>query len=637
MEFQLTDQIKRLGVSRVFASDSNIYIYNGKGFAQSPYYKKELQKTLDKLKDKMLYCGYFGDEKTVQKIIVLLSELWINSAEKEKSKSELKEEYTQVYRAQNILAEAIIIGQKSYYLVNRLGKVQLEETIEISDTKVIKPFEQSSYVNRPYIFKSKEHFNTLLERARSTNLDSLYNKVKLIWRKYIDESDNHLSVCSADSIFSYYQDVLGMTHYLFFIGDNDVGKSNNLHVINFLAYRNMLSTDMTYANIYSYLGSKYEGIGTLCEDEADNIDEDREKMRIYKNGYVTGFKVARTDTNTGEGRKQDTFFTFCFKAFAAEKLPDSFKAKGFNERVLALPCTYGFPKYDISEVVNPAGDNEHEELLQELNDTRNISLISRVLYYNEKIPNITLNISNREKQLFKPVLRMFQGSNAFQQLLPVISNYVSQKRQQRHDTQTAFNYALVSELVKEKNTTTLGRSAIWDKLIELLPGGVLKTKLTYDTEEFGEISHKALTQMLIEQFDAKPRRNEKERQLVFNKDKLNRLGLKYKLAVKVQVVDKMTDMTDMTDVGLDRHLKTSPKETKPREKRPKKAPKNNAPLPVHLSDLSYVSRSEKVKHSTYWIPNAGKWGCKNCKDKGDKFQMMGEDATSCNQRERRLQ
>ena len=50
----------------------------------------------------------------------------------------------------------------------------------------------------------------------------------------------------------------------------------------------MLSTDLTYANIYQFLGSKHEGIGTICEDEPRNIDEDMIKMKIYKNGYTTG-------------------------------------------------------------------------------------------------------------------------------------------------------------------------------------------------------------------------------------------------------------------------------------------------------------------------------------------------------------
>ena len=150
-----------------------------------------------------------------------------------------------------------------------------------------------------------------------------------------------------------------------------------------------------------------EGQGTICEDEADNIDsDDKDKMRIYKNGYTTGYPVLRTDTTYG--RKQHRFNTFCFKAFGAERTPDSVKAKGFNQRIIELPCIYGFPQYDISEIINTAGEEELNHLLNELNETRNLLLIHRLIHYQDKIPDVKLNIENREKQLFKPLSRIFQ-------------------------------------------------------------------------------------------------------------------------------------------------------------------------------------------------------------------------------------
>jgi hypothetical protein len=47
-------------------------------------------------------------------------------------------------------------------------------------------------------------------------------------------------------------------------------------------------------------------------------------------------------------------------------LPDSVTAKGFNQRTIELPCTHGFPQFDISEVVNPAAEEEYQHLLDEL-------------------------------------------------------------------------------------------------------------------------------------------------------------------------------------------------------------------------------------------------------------------------------
>jgi hypothetical protein len=70
--------------------------------------------------------------------------------------------------------------------------------------------------------------------------------------------------------------------------------------------------------MYQLLGSGKHGLVTMCEDEADDIDEDREKMKI-QDGVTTSIPVLRTDISFG--RRQFKYNTFCFKACAAEKLP----------------------------------------------------------------------------------------------------------------------------------------------------------------------------------------------------------------------------------------------------------------------------------------------------------------------------
>ena len=270
---------------------------------------------------------------------------------------------------------------------------------------------------------------------------------------YPDADNFHITICAADTIFTYFQDKIGLTHYLFFVGNNGSGKSNNLKVFNLLAYRNMTSTDITPANIYQFLGSDQEEIGTICEDEADGIDEDRIKMGIYKNGYTTGYPVFRMLETTSAKRKQTRLNTFGFKAFAGERLPDSTKAKGFNERVIEIHCTYGFPKHDITEVVNPAGEQKFQVLLDELNDVRNRLLLYRLSHYSDTIPDIDVKLENREKQLFKPLIRVFQKTETLRELLPVISEFVGVKRRLNANTLHAFLYGIIKDLIKTAGET----------------------------------------------------------------------------------------------------------------------------------------------------------------------------------------
>ena len=244
----------------------------------------------------------------------------------------------------------------------------------------------------------------------------------------------------------------------------------------------------------------------------------------------------------------------------AERLPDAVRAKGFNQRIIELPCLYGFPQYDISEVANPAGEEGYQSLLDELNETRNLLLIYRLLHFNYKIPNIKLNIENREKQLFKPVLRIFQDTEKLKELLPIVSKYVSQKREGNINTLYAFLYRTITDLIKAQDTTELESSLIWNYIMEVLPGEEIPhKKLSYESSEFGTISQKGIIEIFMQVFGAQRSLNRREkRKLLFDMDKLQRLGKVYNLSMEIKVGPSMTDVTDVTDIGLDKHLKDYP-------------------------------------------------------------------------------
>lgn len=462
--------------------------------------------------------------------------------------------FIQKYSTASLIAESVIIGNIPYFAGARITEdsnvnITLEDSVSITDSIEYKPFENEAYLNKPYSFESTEEFDDTIEKSKEETLDSLYRKVKSIWKKYVDADDFHISICAADTIFTYFQDKIGMTHYLFFVGNNNCGKSNNLLVLKFLAYRNFTSTDMTAANIYQFLGDKEEGQGTLCEDEADRIDDDRQKMSIYKNGYITGFPVSRIDTSFG--RKQLKLNTFSFKAFAAERFPDPFKAKGFNQRVLEMQCYYGDPEQDIAEVANPAGAEEFQSLLDELDETRNLLLAYRLLHFHEKIPDVKLNIKGREKQLFKPIIRVFQHTETLKELLPVISNYVTQKREANDATFNAFLYRAIVDIIRVQKATTIPSRLIWNYIISNLEGTEIPGRnLSCDTSEFGVISQKEVTETLKHVFGAKTKKTGGVKHLEFNNAKLQRVGKVYNLEVQVQIL-KGDEIRDDGDDGDD--------------------------------------------------------------------------------------
>jgi hypothetical protein len=558
-----------------------------------------------------------------------------------------KEEYIQKYSSWNTLIEAIIVENKPYFAVVDyaanitnfvMPTIKLQESFELDEKTLFRP-ESSS--NRPYTFKSQKDFENCIAKASKETLDSLFNKVLVMWKKFIDADDYHLKICVADTMFTYKQDVIGTTHYLFFIADNDAGKSNNLTMFNFLAYRNMMSNNMTYANIYNFLGSRDEGVGTLCEDEADTIDEDHDRMGVYKEGYTKGHPVLRI-VETVHGKKQVKFNTFCFKAFAGERLPDEVIGRGFLQRTIVLKCLPGFPDYDISEVADPAGDEEFQVLVDELNELRNVLFCYfRLLHYKDKIPNIKLSIRNREKQLFKPVLRLFQGTNTFQELIPVISKYISDRREGKVNSYHAFLFRLVRDLINSKGSLELESSTVWN---------FLKTNVEYkeipfkpqsiETVEFGVLSQKGVIQTLKEVFQAAPPKyHSNSRKLIFSQKIIDRMTEVYDIDVEIMIQEGedadaaalRTHRTDRTHVGLDRHMEGPGDSTDNSDsshdengvKASQDRPATDTKKASYASYVSYVScgNGDGDGHKPRIYFSNGKYHCELCNDIGDRFYM----------------
>lgn len=516
----------------------------------------------------------------------------INEEAEKPDEEPKKEVYIQKYSNGRLLETILIAGHPCFLMTGKDGKITLAAQIELED-RILKPLEASMYLNKPYSFDSKEELQAFIDSAQKASIDSLYRDIKKIWQKYIDADHDHLTICSADTLYTYFQDRLGLTHYLFFIGNNGTGKSNNLRVFQQLAYRNMTSTDITPANIYRFLGNEEEAQGTICEDEADSIDESTEKMRIYKEGYTaTGSKVMRSDS-TNYGVKQQAFYAFCFKAFAAERLPDSRTAKGFNDRCIEIQCYPGLPKYDIVEVVNPAGVEDYQDLSDELTEMRNLLLVYRMLHYFEPIQKVKLNIDGRENQLFSPLIRIFHGTETEKELLSVISKYLSERREKNANSWYAYLYRTIKELVVRHEKTELEFSQIWQAVTDGIAGTFKTESLqTYESEEFGSISRKGVSETLMQVFGAKQSLNRREsRKLIFDKSKLDQQSKYYDIEIQVKVVTDVTDVTVSEGaVGMEKYYDKKQMITTEEES-------NNCPIvPTSSKNLSHLSQpSQELK------------------------------------------
>ena len=258
---------------------------------------------------------------------------------------------------------------------------------------------------------------------------------------------------------------------------------------------------------------------------------------------------------------------------------------------------YGFPQYDISEIINSAGDDEFQGLLDELLELRNILLIYRLLHFKDKIPNIRLNIENREKQLFKPVIRIFQNTKTLDELLHVVSKYVGEKRERKTNTLHAFLYKIVTELTEEQNTYELESSLVWDIVQNKLEGSSIQNKpQSFESAEFGTISQKDIIQILIEVFGAtRIKKAWWEQEIKIYPSKIEKIARVYNFDVKIEVMVNGTHGTHGTLVGLDRHL-----EEQSSAEEPAQSLKEDSHIDTSTNENSNGSTSDGIREK---IPN----------------------------------
>jgi hypothetical protein len=291
----------------------------------------------------------------------------------------------------------------------------------------------------------------------------------------------------------------------------------------------LFDTSITPANIYNFLDRIEEGQGIILEDEIDDIEDQEEKMRIYKGGYVSGTQVTRIyespDSNKS-AKRQQRYFTYCFKAFSSEKYPTFYKAKGFNERLLTINCSPGNPQFDITEILNDSGDAKYKKLHNELIDLTKLLLVFRIQNYNKPIPDIAISLRNREKQLCKPILRLFQGTKCLDEIAKSLSKFLLEKKNKKLNSLDSYLYSIISDLTNSGNLE-VSNETLWNFILSLPGSTVLSKPQSYHTEEFGTISKGLVTKICEDKFGAYRSHDGQKRCLVFNKNTIDNLKDNY--------------------------------------------------------------------------------------------------------------
>lgn len=451
--------------------------------------------------------------------------------------------------------ESIIVNNHPYFITapdaDGENDYNLVERIELANNTFLPQDNITTKNPLPYVFESEDELNQYITKAKSETFDSLFTKVMTEFKRYVNVPEQVLTVLSADTIYSYFQDKFGTTHYNIFIGDNGSGKNSALLVFRFLGYRPFYVTGANAANYYTFLGDIQEGQGTIAEDEADDIDRDKDKQRILKTGYANGGSVPKIEFSSNGSRSQKPYLTFCHKWFAMEEIPDERKVKGVLDRSFIFKFLAGEIQYNIKDVQK----DENSELYEKLMDLRKILFIFKILRQKDKFEDIQLNIKNRNAELTKPLLRLFNHTQSLDKIRNSLSILINEKSKMKSNSIEAKILEALNRLVDSTNDEEgkevyqFTNEQIFDEVRRVMDGLENQWDNTYSTfitPDGLHVSKKKIKQILVSKFNAVADKvsidNETKRVVRVNKNWLEKLGKQYEVIEDIQFLD--TNLTD---------------------------------------------------------------------------------------------
>lgn len=157
----------------------------------------------------------------------------------------------------------------------------------------------------------------------------------------------------------------------------------------------------------------------------------------------------------------------------------------------------------------------------------------RLLHFNDPIPNIKLNLKNRDKQLCKPIIRLFQGTEAVGEIKASLWKLIQEKRNRKAGTLEARFSKILLNLVNKSEQKSLDGDQvlvtsddIWTQVKAEIKGTEIKQSL--ETEEYGTISRKKIASILESKFLGESVKNSQgSTEFRFSKKKLERIAANY--------------------------------------------------------------------------------------------------------------
>lgn len=325
---------------------------------------------------------------------------------KQKVKGKIGEEFV----------ESIWLDDKPAFLCINLqtGVISTVEELEIDDITYI-PIQSNNAVPYERYEFSNQELKDLIENGITKQ--GILDEIKQVADHFLVNSKTGHTITIIDTLLSYCMEWIDLIHFPCYVGETGSGKSSNGYFFKHIGYRPLYSEDITAANIYQFLGDDEEGQGIIIQDEAQDLNQDRDKIKIYKNSYARGSKIPRIVNSDSSSRAQRYYLSFGLKVFCAEKAPTD---KGLLERSVIIKMLEGQPAANIKRPT--------------VQEKEKISLLRNKLLFwkltnqvNGIDADIQTGLINRDSELWDDFLRVSYGTTFYEDAQRSVKHFVDQR------------------------------------------------------------------------------------------------------------------------------------------------------------------------------------------------------------------
>ena len=107
-------------------------------------------------------------------------------------------------------------------------------------------------------------------------------------------------------------------------------------------------------------------------------------------------------------------------------------------------------RMNIKEIIRDGGDPQYKPLHDGLIHLKKLLFAFRILHYDEPILDVKLNIKNRNGELVKSLIRLFQNSPyALAKIPPALSSFVSNRNAMKKNSLDARLRDVVTKLIDD--------------------------------------------------------------------------------------------------------------------------------------------------------------------------------------------